>query len=176
MELHTHTTEGGLRIGRHSVDGDTLVFDPALSSPGSTNVALFSLTEFRTRAFPPAFVASRIEEITDPEQREQAEKRYHSWPALKAERDLEMERLGAEGVLRRREQILEEHRLFVESRGVAYQGVKDTVPGAKRRRSACSRCGIPLDDFVGASCVGCGSVLCSCGACGCGRATAGGAS
>ena len=172
MQLQNGSSDATLRIGRHSVDGDTLVFDPSQTSPGASNVALFSLTQFRTRAFPQRVVEAQIEEIVDPEQRAKAEALYHAWPTHKAERDREMEQAKEASGARRREHILENHRRFLEGNGVAYQGVQDSadkVTGGsrKRARSACSRCSTPLDDFVGLRCVACMSVLCSCGACAC---------
>lgn len=172
MQLQNGSNDDGLRIGRHSVDGDTLVYDPARSAAGSTNVELFSLTQFRKRAFPQRVVEARIEEIVDPAQRAEAEARYRDWAALKAERDRELERAQETSVARRHEHILENHRRFLEGNGIAYQGVQDSatkVTGGSRKRpkSACSRCTTPLDDFVGLRCVACGAVLCSCGACAC---------
>lgn len=172
MQLQNDSNDGVLRIGRHSVDGDTLVFDPANSAPGSANVALFSLTQFRTRAFPKRVVEAQIEEIVDPEQRAKAEALYHERTSLKAERDLELEKAQDASGARRREHTLENHRRFLAGNHVEYKGVQDSaekVTGGsrKRARSACSRCTTPLDDFLGLRCVACGGVLCSCGACAC---------
>lgn len=172
MQLQNDSSDAQLRIGRHSADGDTLVFDPAQSAPGASNVALFSLTQFRTRAFPQRVVEAQIEEIVDPVQRAKAEELYRTWPTHKAERDRELEQAKEASGERRREHILENHRRFMEGNAVAYQGVQDSatkVTGGsrKRARSACSRCTTPLDDFVGLRCVACGAVLCSCGACAC---------
>lgn len=173
MQLHTGPDGDGLWIGRHAADGDTLVFDPAHSETGSANISLFSLTQFRPRAFPPGVVQKQIEEIINPEQRALAEERYRAWPTLKAERDRGLERVRADEVVRQRDRILEKHRLFLENQNLPYEGVQDSsVAGGgsspRRRRTSCHLCGISLDDFVGAKCGACGSVLCSCGACGCG--------
>ena len=172
MHLQNDSNDGQLRIGRHAVDGDTLVFDPSQSAPGSPNVALFSLTQFRTRAFPQRVVESQVVEIVDPEQRAQAEARYRDWPTLKAELEKEKERAQEASGARRREHTLENHRRFLEGNQVEYKGVQDSatkVTGGsrKRARSACSRCTTPLDDFLGLRCAACGGVLCSCGACAC---------
>jgi hypothetical protein len=172
MHLQNGSNDDGLRIGRHSADGDTLVFDPAHSKAGSTNVELFSLTQFRKRAFPQRVVESRIEEIVDPAQRAEAEARYRDWAALKAERDRELVLAQESSVTRRHEHIVENHRRFVEGNGVEYKGVQDSsekVTGGSRRRpkSSCSRCTTALDDFAGLRCVACMAVLCSCGACAC---------
>jgi hypothetical protein len=165
-------SNGTIWIGRHAADGDTLVLDPALSAPASSLVSFFRLTQFRPRAFPHSVVQSQIREVTDPEQRALAEERYGSWPALKAEHDRSQDRARTETFARQREHIVARHRRFVESRGVAYQGIRDSSaaagkPSARRQRSSCASCGIPLDDFVGARCVACSAVLCTCGACAC---------
>lgn len=158
-----------LWIGRHAADGDMLVHDPGQFSSVSSNVAFFSLTQFRQRAFPPEVVRKQIEEIVDPVERAEAEERYRSWPELKAERDREQERVHERELAQQREQIIQRHRGYVERRGIEYRGVQDSSTGsAKRVRSVCHVCTLALDDFVGARCVGCGSVLCSCGACACG--------
>ena len=175
MHLQNDSSDATLRIGRHSADGDTLVFDPAQAGAGGSNVPLFSLTQFRTRAFPQRVVESQIEEIVDPEQRAAAEALYHTWPTLKAERDRELEQAKEASGVRRREHILENHRRFLQGNEVEYKGVQDSadkVTGGsrKRARSSCTRCSSTLDDFVGLRCMACNGVLCSCGACACTQA------
>lgn len=172
MQMHNGSSDDSLRIGRHSADGDTLVFDPAQPAAGASNVAFFSLTQFRTRAFPPRIVEEMIEEVVDPQQRATAEALYHSWPDHKAEQDREAERAKEASTARRRDHILENHRRFLDALAVPYQGVQDSatrVTGGsrKRARSSCARCSTPLDDFLGMRCVACMGILCSCGACGC---------
>lgn len=172
MQLQNDSSDATLRIGRHSADGDTLVFDPKQSATDGSNVALFSLTQFRTRAFPQRVVEAQIEEIVDPELRAEAEARYRAWPTLKAERDRELEQAKEASGARRRDLIVENHRRFVEGNEVEYKGVQDSsekVTGGsrKRARSSCTRCTSTLDDFAGLRCSACGAVLCSCGACAC---------
>jgi hypothetical protein len=168
MEPSDVPSSGTVWIGRHAADGDTLVLDPARFSSASSLVSFFSLTQFRPRAFPRTVVQSQIREITDPEQRALAREQYANWPARKAERDRSREQASREVFALQRERIVEMHRRFVQDRGVAYQGIQDSsASSSRRRRSSCGRCGIPLDDFVVARCVACGTVLCSCGACAC---------
>ncbi|HEV2150329.1 MAG TPA: hypothetical protein VGR37_23215 [Longimicrobiaceae bacterium] len=163
---------GNLWIGRHSADGDILVFDPEVSDPAAGNVSLFSLTQFRHRVFPRSVVAARIPEVTDPDELARAEQRYREWPALKEEREQERAVERGEVAERQRQGAIDRHRHFMEERGVPYEGVRDTgtgkTAGARRRRTKCHSCGIALDDFAASECLVCGGVLCSCGACGCG--------
>ena len=172
MQLQNDSSDATLRIGRHSADGDTLVFDPKQAQANGSHIPLFSLTQFRTRAFPPRVVESQIEEIVDPEQRAQAEARYKAWPTLKAERDRELEQAREVSDAQRRELILENHRRFLQGNDVAYKGVQDSadkVTGGsrKRARSTCTRCTSAVEDFAGLRCGACMAILCSCGACAC---------
>jgi hypothetical protein len=163
---------GQLWIGRHSGDGDTLVFDPDQAASGSY-VSLFSLTQFRQRSFPRNVVEERIAALTDEKERAAALQRYREWPTLRAEHERAQQNAAEAEAGRRREDILALHRAYLEERGVPYPGVRDSSlapeKGAPkpRARTACASCGIKLDDFVGTRCVGCNTVLCSCGACGC---------
>lgn len=158
---------GEMWIGRHSGDGDLLVFDPAVSDPHATNLSFISLTQLRPRVFPRSVVRDRIHEVTDPALLADAREQYRAWPARKAAH--EEERTAAQGRVaeRQKQEVLERHRQLLESQDLPYQGVRDTTGAPKRRRTRCGVCGIELDDFVGTECVACGGVLCSCGACGC---------
>jgi hypothetical protein len=169
--------DDALRFARHTVDGDTLVFDPALFPAGPANVTFFSLTQFRPRSFPHSVVETRIDEVVDPEQCARAAARYLEWPELKLAHEQEAEGERQARAVRQRERILEAHRRFVEEGGRSYEGVQDSAVavtgGSKRRtRAACPRCSTPVDDFAGTRCMGCKAVLCSCGACACVRAAA----
>jgi len=166
---------GDLWIGRHSVDGDVLVFDPTETDPTASNLSFFSLSQFRRRAFPRGAVEEKIAEITDKRQRSEAKKQYEKWAALKATHEEEQTAARATARTHQRERILEQHQQFLEGRNLPYEGVRDAHTEGKkpaglkrRRRTKCHSCGIALDDFVGAECVVCNGVLCSCGACGCG--------
>jgi hypothetical protein len=162
---------GNLWIGRHSADGDTLVFDPDVSDPAAGNVSLFSLTNLRHRVFPRPVVAAKIPEVTDPAERADAEKRYREWPALKEQREQERVAEREEVAERQRQGALDRHRHFLEERGIAYEGVRESGTAkatGRRRRTKCHSCGIALDDFAASECLVCDGVLCSCGACGCG--------
>lgn len=166
--------DGNLWIGRHSVDGDILVFDPTLTDPAASNISFFSLSQFRQRTFPRSVVAEKIEEITDKSQRAKVKKEYQAWATLKATHEEEQSVARAEARTHQRESIIEQHRQFLAARNIPYQGVRDPLSENKpmglkrRRRTKCHTCGIALDDFVGAECVVCNGVLCSCGSCGCG--------
>lgn len=163
---------GRMWIGRHTADGDTLVFDPEVSDPGAANVTLFSLTQLRNKTFPRAVVAAKIVEVTDQAQQAHAREEYGRWPALRDERERERAAAREEAALRQRQAVIERHREYLEERGITYEGVHDTATGRRaggnRRRTKCHACGIALDDFAASECMVCGGVLCSCGACGCG--------
>lgn len=163
---------GRMWIGRHTADGDTLVFDPEVSDAAAENVTLFSLSHLRNKVFPRAVVAAKIEEVTDQAQHARAEEEYRRWPALREERERERAAAREETAHRQRQATIERHRGYMEERGIEYQGVHDTATGRRaggnRRRTKCHACGIALDDFAAAECMVCGGVLCSCGACGCG--------
>jgi hypothetical protein len=162
---------GRMWIGKHSADGDTLVFDPEVSDPTATNVELFSLTHLRHKRFSREVVSAKIQEITDAAQHASAAEEYRRRIELKEEREKERTVARGAAVERRKQGALDRHREFLEERGIAYEGVRDTstgkTPGAKRRRTKCHACGIALDDFASSECLVCGGVLCSCGACGC---------
>lgn len=166
---------GNLWIGRHSVDGDILVFDPTLTDPTATNVSFFSLSQFRQRTFPRSVVAEKIVEITDKRQAAKASAQYQEWAARKATHEEEQSVARTTARTHQRDRILEQHQHFLAQRNLPYEGVRDPLPEGKRpaglkrrRRTKCHSCGIALDDFVAAECVVCNGVLCSCGACGCG--------
>ncbi|HEX2191088.1 MAG TPA: hypothetical protein VHG51_19425 [Longimicrobiaceae bacterium] len=164
---------GRMWIGRHTADGDTLVFDPEVSDPTAANVALFSLSQLRTKVFPRATVAAKIEQVTDGAELARIEEEYRRWPELREERERERAASREEAAQRQRDAAVERHREFLEERGIAYEGVHDTATGkrpgtSRRRRTKCHACGIALDDFAAAECMVCAGVLCSCGACGCG--------
>ncbi len=163
---------GRMWIGRHTADGDILVFDPEVSDPAATNVSLFSLSQLRHKLFSRAVVETKIDEVTDEEQHARAIEDYRKWPVLKEERERERVAAQAEAAQRLRQGTLDRHREFMEERGVPYEGVVGTTDGrksggARRRRTRCHACGIALDDFASAECRVCNGVLCSCGACGC---------
>ena len=164
---------GKVWIGRHSADGDTLVYDPSQGESGSSYVSLFSLTQFRPRTFPRRVVEEKIVPVTDASEQAEALERYRSWPSLKAEVERESQTEREAGAGRTRESILAHHKAYLESRGIPYRGVRDSSAAApagapaKRARTVCGNCGIRLDDFVGVRCEGCSGVLCSCGACAC---------
>lgn len=162
---------GKIWVGRHSGDGDRLVYDPAVATAGSSNVSLFSLTQLRPRVFPRSVVEQRIAAITDSAERAAAMKEYKAWPSLKAKREAEEQKEKGEAAVRQRDGILALHRAFLETRGITYKGVRDSSEapekGHKRARTACGLCGIRLDDFVGSRCAACSAILCSCGACSC---------
>jgi len=173
MKVSNEISGGGLWFGRHADDGDILVLDPERSPTGSMNVTFFSLTQLRSRTFPPAIVQKRIQEISDPEQRAKAEGQYRLAPTLAAERERKRENESVEAAERQKLSIIETHRLYLKDCGMPYKGVQDSsepIPSTstKRRQAAsCHRCGIRLDDFVQTRCLGCTSVLCSCGGCAC---------
>lgn len=176
MQIGTEFNGGKFWVGRHSADGDTLVFDPALAIPQSPNVCFFSLTQFRPRTFPPSVVQGQIQEVVDDKQRKEALERYREWPKLKEAHDHTLERGREQASVQRREVILANHQHYLEARGIPYKGVRDSSeitakPARKGRRMLCSRCRSPLDDYIGARCNGCDGVLCSCGACACGPIT-----
>lgn len=164
---------GKMWIGRHTADGDILVFDPETCDPAAAHVTLFSLAQLRTKVFPRAVVAARIEEVTDPAEQARVQEEYRRWPTLREERERERVTAREEAVQRQRDATIERHRGYLEDRGIGYEGVHDTATGkragaTRRRRTKCHACGIALDDFAAAECMVCNGVLCSCGACGCG--------
>ena len=157
-----------LWIGRHRVDGDTLIFDPALPRPPhSPYVALFSLNELRPRSFPLEVLQERVVPITDESERAEALRRYQERTGLRETQDRERQQARDGRIDAQRTQILDRHRSWFEEQGREYPGLEDSA--ASKRKSArkvCGACGIPLDDFLGVRCKGCG-ILCSCGACAC---------
>lgn len=159
---------GGLWIGRHAVDRDILVFDPAEAAGAGEVIALYSLTQHRTRSFPRAAVADHIRVVTDAETRSRAESEYARRAELRAAHRAEQAAERASRLQEQRQGVLDAHRRYLEALGLAYEGERETGgdhrPG---RRTKCHRCGIALDDFVGMVCTLCEGVLCSCGACAC---------
>lgn len=163
---------GKMWIGKHTADGDILVFDPEVSDPTATNVELFSLTHLRHKRFSREVVAAKIQEVTDAKARASAAEEYGRRMELREERERERGVAQDQAAVRRRQGVIDRHREFMEERGLSYEGVRDTgtgkaAPGSKRRRTKCHACGIALDDFASSECLACGGVLCSCGACGC---------
>nr|CAP48735.1 putative integron gene cassette protein [uncultured bacterium]CAP48736.1 putative integron gene cassette protein [uncultured bacterium]CAP49141.1 putative integron gene cassette protein [uncultured bacterium] len=61
---------------------------------------------------------------------------------------------------------LANHRLFLSSAGIAYQGVRTTLRG--HRVTHCYKCRKGLDNSIDTECNACGWIICNCGACGCG--------
>ncbi len=158
-----------LWVGRHSVDGDLLVLDPAADDPNGAFLSFYSLTQYRRRTFPRAVALEKIQPLDDELGIARAEKEYLRRDVLEAEHGARLESADEERAQRQKEAVIAAHRRHMEANGLDYQGVVDTaVEGKKGRRTRCHACGIALDDFVGTCCGACHGVLCSCGACGCG--------
>jgi hypothetical protein len=162
--------EGTLWFGRHTADGDLLVFDPTREDPTANNLRFFSLGRFRVRAFPRGVVDSMIEEISDEVLLAEARARYEQRDSLEAD----YRRGQAEERARTDEQLhaelLRRHQEYLAGQGFPYEGVEATEIGAmKQRRSKCPACAIPLDNYAATRCLRCQGVLCSCGACSCVR-------
>jgi hypothetical protein len=165
---------GGLWVGRHSGDDDLLVFDPAEVDPRAENISFYSLAKHRRRSFPRTVVESKIRPVTDAGSAARALQDYARRSVLEAERDGAREADRSAHAEQLREAVIEAHRQWVESQGIAYGGVERTDGNRKSgRRTKCIACGIALDDFAHAVCVVCSSVLCSCGACACGAVARG---
>lgn len=162
-------TGGGFWIGRHSEDQDLLVFDPSLADASAPIVALYSLSQHRTRSFPRATLLQRIHPVTDELSRARAIQEYGQRATLQAAMEAERAAEQSTRKNRQRDGVLAAHRRYIEDIGLEYQGERET--GADHRpgrRTKCHVCGIALDDFVGAVCMICEGVLCSCGVCACG--------
>jgi hypothetical protein len=158
-----------LWVGRHRVDGDLLVLDPAEVDPSASSLPFYSLTQFRRRTFPRSVALEKIVPLDDELSVARAEKEYRRRDELEAENGARLQSEDEERTQRQKESVLAAHRRHLDSHGVEFQGVVDTaVEGKKGRRTRCHACGIALDDFVGTCCGVCHGVLCSCGACGCG--------
>ena len=160
-------------IGRHSVDNDTLVFDPATAKSDSKNVVCFSLTQYRVRAFPPAVAGKLIHGITDAKEQAAAKKKYEQWPKLKAEQDDAAPAVRAGVVEQRRDEILERHKAFLATLPVPRE--PKVVPASKltkrRRATTCVMCGRDLDVGLDMNCEVCQQPVCRCGACSCAKAS-----
>jgi hypothetical protein len=162
--------DGALWFGRHSVDQDVLVFDPAREDPSASNLRFFSLSRFRVRAFPRGIVEELISEITDESLLADARAQYEKRETLEADYRREQEAVKTAALEQRRVELLSRHREYLSAQDLPYEGVQETGVGEmKQRRSKCPACSIPLDNYAGARCLGCNGVLCSCGACSCVR-------
>lgn len=162
---------GELWIGRHEVDDDTLVFDPAEADPFADPISLYSLGQHRKRSFPRAVALRQIHAVTDEIGRRRARNEYEERVARRREH-ADIEAAARSGRLEhQRLAVIAAHQRYLEGLGLPYPGVAPT-PATHRpgRRSKCHLCGIALDDFAGTICVACNGVLCSCGACACGAA------
>lgn len=159
---------GDLWIGQHAEDDDILVFDPSEADPHADILALYSLTQHRTRRFPRATVLHRVHELDDELGCARARKDYATRAPLRA---AHVETLAAERTARidrQRDGVVGSHRRYVEQLGVPYKGVRETAEGRRgRQRTKCPSCSLALDDFAGKACMACDGVLCSCGACAC---------
>jgi hypothetical protein len=161
--------ESGIWIGRHAVDDDVLVFDPAETDPASAFVSFYSLTQYRRRSFPRAVVREKIVPLDDEVGVARAEKDYLRRADLEAENGARRETADSERLQQQRDAAIVAHRRHLELHGIEHQGVVDTADVTRKsRRTRCHACGIALDDFAGVCCSVCQGVLCSCGACGCG--------
>ena len=94
---------GKMWIGRHSADQDVLVFDPAVSDPGATNLSFYSLSQFRTRTFPRSVAEQKIAEITEKAARAEAQELYEQRTARKAAHESEQSEAREERAGRHRE-------------------------------------------------------------------------
>jgi hypothetical protein len=160
---------GKFWVGRHTVDQDTLVFDPAESNPQAELLSLYSLTQHRSRSFPRSVVQQRIEPVTDEDNLRRARQEYEQRAARRVAHGEAEAAAKTERMRHQREGVIEAHRRYLERNGVEYVGVTTTPEVQRpRRRTKCHDCGIALDDFASAACAGCKGVLCSCGACACG--------
>lgn len=159
----------GIWVGRHSGDGDLLIFDPSESNGAGSVVAFYSLEKHRRRSFPRTLIGETIQPLADEEESARALEDYARRGSLRAQRNDEREADRSAQAEQQRESVVEAHRRFVEALGLEYAGVERTDGNRKSgRRTKCPSCGIALDDFAHAACTICGGVLCSCGACVCG--------
>lgn len=69
---------------------------------------------------------------------------------------------------RKKEFLIECHRMFLEFLRIPYQGVVLTKSNSIRRITHCYSCKQPLDNAIDIECNACHWILCICGACGCG--------
>jgi hypothetical protein len=160
---------GKFWIGRHTVDQDTLVFDPAESDPGAELVSLYSLTQHRRRTFPRSVVQQRIEQVTDELVWQRAKQEYEERAARRQAHGEAGAAALVERLQHQRDGVIEAHRRYLKRVGIEYAGVTSTPDVQRpRRRTKCHDCGIALDDFASSACATCKGVLCSCGACACG--------
>lgn len=158
-----------LWIGKHSIDGDLLVFDPTTADAGADPLSFYSLNQHRRRAFPRSIVERDIREVTDEIGSARAKKDYAARAETVAQRASALNVQREESMKTQREGVVEAHRRYLEQLGIEYAGVQETASlTRKSRRTKCHACGIALDDFAGVACGVCDGVLCSCGSCACG--------
>ena len=94
------------------------------------------------------------------------------WSDMKAElqRQLnavanEQEKVAHE---KKKQQAINNHRHFLDSRGIPYQGISEVSPEKRHRVAHCYSCKDELDNSINPECTACKWILCDCGACGCG--------
>jgi hypothetical protein len=163
-----------LWIGKHSADGDILVFDPVESDATASVLSLYSLTQHRTRRFQRAMALQSIQPLTDQIAQARAKKEYTQRSKLRTAHEHALTEEHAGRIDEVRENIISAHRRYIEARGLVYNGVLQTNGERKAGRvTKCHACGIVLDGFVSAACGICSGSLCSCGACSCGKAPSG---
>jgi hypothetical protein len=161
---------GALWIGEHSGDNDILVLDPAETDSSADILALYSLTQHRTRRFPRTTVLDQVRMITDKAAHARAKKEYAQRATRRDGHERALESGQAERMDRMREGMIAAHQRFVAALGLEYKGVQKTSGETRAGRGTkCHVCEIALDDFVGMTCGICSRVLCSCGACACGK-------
>lgn len=170
METKFQAGAKELWIGRHSVDDDTLVFDPAVAQSSSGNVTFFSLSRLGTRSFTPGSVQQLITGITDPKELSALKKTYKRWPELKVERDEIDSQARSDAMQQRRSTIAERHRDFLAALPTQDASTvgKPTASPKRRRIANCPVCHRTLDTGMNLECDDCAQRVCTCGACNCG--------
>ena len=160
---------GDLWFGRHAADRDVLVLDPSRTDPDAEPLALYSLSQHRTRSFPRAVVLRHIRPLSDAAERDRARREYEDRVARRNAHQAAAAEAAEGRTERLRDKLRTAHRAYLETLGVEYAGVSETSgTRASGHRSKCYACGIAIDDFARLACGVCGSALCSCGACACG--------
>lgn len=179
------------------LEGEALVYDPAIQLPGCPHVFLWNpvgcdmgkyvadVTRTRIKAYSSseyisAHIASYVVWRDSVGPQWLADEKQYYGARLQGETAKENERLRVEAAREQERKAQDEaervsrltpterHKELLERLGKEYQGVRKATRLNRHRVTHCYSCKSGLDNSIDVECVACAWILCNCGACGCG--------
>jgi hypothetical protein len=157
-----------------TLNGITIVYDPAIQVPGSRWVLLFAVIHQRLIPYQKAHARSVAKPLHDEESRVAAAGAYEGWRQSRSETMLTeaSNDIHRKDVLlaRKLEDIIHKHRCSLEREAQTYRGVTEPDGRGFIRNTSCRACHRAIGSDTHLICNSCKWIVCSnCGTCGCQR-------